>query len=120
MRLTFIQLAAFVADWRELRLTDDDLRALEIELLVRPESGRVIPGAGGLRKTRFAPPSLRTGKRGGTRVVYAYFPVASHVYLFAIYAKNVQEDLTPAEKKLYREVLLALRKNLAEAWVAEE
>ena len=35
------------------RLGDDDYRALQIALLLRPEQGPVIPGSGGLRKIRW-------------------------------------------------------------------
>lgn len=42
-----------------------DLQALERILIANPDAGDVIPGTGGLRKLRFAPPSWHTGKRGG-------------------------------------------------------
>ena len=105
MRLTFAHLNVFVADWKRLKLDDDDLRALELLLLEQPETGRIIPGTGGLRKVRFAPPSWNRGKRGGMRVCYAYFSVAAAVYFFAAYGKNEREDITPDEKRGYRKIL---------------
>jgi hypothetical protein len=39
-------------------------------LLQFPESGKVVPGSGGVRKLRWA--MTGTGKRGGVRVIY-YF-----------------------------------------------
>jgi hypothetical protein len=99
MRLTIAQVPPFVQDWRRLGLTDEDLQALERLLLEKPDRGAVIPGAGGVRKLRFAPPSWHTGKRGAARVIYAYFPWASWVWLFLMYGKNVQGNLTPAEAK---------------------
>src|SRR5687767_7618927 len=105
MRLTFIQLSVFVADWKRLKLDADDLRALELLLLERPDVGKAVPGTGGLRKVRFAPPSWHRGKRGASRVCYAYFSVADAVYLFAVYGKNEKEDITPQDKKHYRTTL---------------
>ena len=69
MRLTLIQLSTFAAKWPKLRLTDEDLLSLEGLLIDNPEAGQVIPGTGGLRKLRFAPPSWHTGKRGASRVI---------------------------------------------------
>lgn len=114
MKLTFIQLASFVADWDDLELGDDDLRELEQLLMDRPDRGAPVQGTGGLRKVRFAPPSRHTGKRGAARVIYAYFAEFSRLYFFSIYGKNVQEDLTPDEKANYTKLLAALAKRLRE------
>jgi len=108
VRLTLIQLAAFVAKWSKLGLTDEDLQSLEDTLIANPQTGAVIPGAGGLRKLRFAPPSRRTGKRGAFRVIYAFIPAAAAVYFFTLYGKNEQSDLSPDEKKVFRQVLQRL------------
>ena len=88
MRLTLIQLSTFAAKWSRLGLTDDDLRSLEAMFIANPEAGRVIPGTCGLRKFRFAPPSRHTGKRGASRVIYAFIVEGEAVYLITIYGKN--------------------------------
>ncbi len=69
----------------------------------------MIPGTGGLRKIRFAPPSWHTGKRGATRVCYVHVVRTSTAHLAAIYPKNVKGDLTPAERARYRKVVEALQ-----------
>src|SRR5688500_8098190 len=112
MRLTFVHLSVFVADWRRLKLDDDDLRALELLLLEQPETGKLIPGSGGLRKVRFAPPSWNRGKRGGARVCYAYFSVAAAVYLVAAYGKKEKEDISADDKKSYRRILAEIESAL--------
>ena len=99
MKLTFIQLPAFDADWRHLKLSDDDARALELELMRRPDAGPAIQGACGVRKLRFAPQSWASGKSGAVRVIYAHFPKQATIYLFLAYGKNEQGNLTPDEKK---------------------
>lgn len=109
MRYTIIQLETFVSRWRDLKLRDEDLIALEEQLSQNPEAGAIIPGTGGVRKLRFAPPSSGRGKRGATRVCYAYFPVGSRIYLFTIYAKNVQENLTAKEKQVLWRIMSALK-----------
>ena len=109
MRLTLVQLPAFAAKWRRLGLTDEDLQALEGLLVEDATSGAVIPGTGGLRKLRFAPPSWHAGKRGATRVVYAYLVTGQAVYFFTLYGKNEQSDLKPDEKRVFRRVLQRLQ-----------
>ncbi len=66
-------------------------------LIERPDAGPLIPGAGGLRKLRWAMPGR--GKRGGARVIYYWRTAADVVYLVFAYAKNDQEDLTPEQAR---------------------
>ena len=76
-------------------LNDDDYRALQITLLLRPEQGAVIPGSGGLRKIRWG--AEGRGKRGGFRVIYYWHKPSSRCYMLFAYRKNEQGDLTPAQ-----------------------
>jgi hypothetical protein len=110
MRMTLIQLSTFVAKWSKMGLNDEDLQSLENTLIENPSAGAVIPGTGGLRKLRFAPPSRHIGKRGGTRVIYAFIVEGEAIYLFTLYGKNERTDLSPDEKRLFRNVLERLRK----------
>jgi hypothetical protein len=48
--------------------TEEELIALEHRLVLSPDCGNLIPGAGGLRKVRVA--SGGKAKRGGSRVIY--------------------------------------------------
>jgi hypothetical protein len=114
MHLSFVHLPAFCARWKEARLGDEDLRALERCLLQNPEAGAVMAGTGGLRKMRFAPPSRRTGKSGAYRVCYVVFPQAGWAVLFTVFAKSAQQNLTGAEKAQAKAVIQALRKRLGE------
>ncbi|MGH7215365.1 MAG: hypothetical protein ACREIT_11435, partial [Tepidisphaeraceae bacterium] len=56
-------------------------------------------GTGGLRKLRFAPPSWHTGKRGATRVCYAYFSRFANVLLVVAFGKNEQANLDAGQKR---------------------
>ncbi|WP_026381254.1 type II toxin-antitoxin system RelE/ParE family toxin [Afifella pfennigii] len=72
-----------------------------------PERGDVIPGTGGVRKLRWQRPG--SGKRGGVRVVYFYHNANAPLYLLMIYAKSRQEDLTPSDKRIVRELTARLK-----------
>ena len=74
---------------------DDDYRALQITLLLRPEQGPVIPGSGGLRKVRWG--GKGRGKRGGFRVIYYWEKAQAVCYMLFLYKKNEQGDLTVAQ-----------------------
>ena len=65
MNRTFIEVPMFSKKWKELGLSDENLRELQNVLLKDPKSGDVIQGTGGLRKIRI--PLDNTGKRGGGR-----------------------------------------------------
>jgi hypothetical protein len=110
MRVTFAHLSAFVTAWNRLRLNDDDLQALEAQLLQNPDCGQVMKETGGLRKTRFAPPSMHIGKSGALRVCYVYFRIDETIYLFYVFAKNEQANLTRAERHVVRAAIQRLSK----------
>ncbi len=76
-------------------LDDDDYRALQIALLLRPEQGPVIPGSGGLRKIRWGVQGR--GKRGGLRIIYYWDKPSSTFYMLFAYHKNEQGDLSAAQ-----------------------
>jgi hypothetical protein len=85
-------------------LDDDELFGLMEWLAVHPETGKVIPGSGGLRKVRWA--AKGHGKRGGVRVIYFWWTADDRILLLDIYAKGKQENLAAAEiVKLKRKVL---------------
>ena len=56
-------------------LDDDEYLALQNALTANPEAGAVIPGAGGVRKLRWA--TRGRGKRGGVRIIYFLNPADS-------------------------------------------
>jgi hypothetical protein len=100
--LTFIELRPFTRRWHALDLDDRDLQALQVMIMARPHVGAVVEGTGGLRKVRFAHPKQDSGKSGGLRVLYAYFPDVGTVVLAIVYAKGVQDDLNDKEKAALR------------------
>lgn len=102
MNFTFVQPPSFAAEWERLRLTDEDLQALERTINDDPDAGPVMRGTGGVRKLRFAPPSWNRGKSGATRVCYVAFIDLATVYLLALFPKNERSDLNAAERNFLR------------------
>jgi hypothetical protein len=88
VKWTLIYLAPFVSRWRSERLSDDELQALEAEIMRDPSGAPVMRGTGGLRKIRFAPPSRGKGKSGSMRVGYAVFPRAGAIFVIAMFLKK--------------------------------
>jgi hypothetical protein len=105
MDLTFLYLPGFVREWDRQRLTADDLVSLEQEIQRQADRAPVVRGTGGLRKIRFAPPSRHTGKRGATRVGFAYFHGKAAVVVAALFAKNEAANFTAAERAEIAELL---------------
>ncbi len=84
-------------------LSDEAYAELQHALLLRPETGQVIPGSGGLRKIRWA--VAQHGKRGGLRIIYYWVTAEAIIYLLFLYQKNEQEDLTPDQLKLLHRLI---------------
>ena len=105
--IEFIATHAFENSAKKL-LTEEDRRALELLLLEDPRRGQVIERTGGFRKVRFARPSRREGKSGGTRVVYYLLDRRSRIYLLLVYSKTVKDNLSRAEENELRKLAQAL------------
>jgi hypothetical protein len=84
-------------------LEDDEYRALQVALLLRPEQGTVIRGSGGLRKLRWR--SKGRGKRGGLRVIYFWAVEEEICFMLFLYGKNEQGDLTSAQVRTLAKVV---------------
>jgi hypothetical protein len=92
---------------RAAKLLDEDQDPMEASIAADPERHPVIPGTGGVRKARWG--RAGRGKSGGVRVIYYFAPVPDAVYFLAIYAKNEQENLTDADKKVIRKIVEAIK-----------
>jgi len=97
----------FTKKWKELGLTDENLKDLENVLLENPKASDTIQGTGGLRKIRI--PLENTGKRGGGRVLYVDIELKETIYFVNVYTKNEKDDLTEDEKKAFKAVIKILK-----------
>jgi len=79
-------------------LTDGEYRRFQTRLVVAPEAGPIIPGAGGFRKIRWLDRRRAKGGRGGLRVIYYYFAASQQIWLMTLYDKDEASDLTPKQK----------------------
>jgi len=99
--MIFIETPIFTKRLRDL-LSDDSYAEFQRQLADRPDMGDVIEGTGGIRKVRVA---SSHGKRGGSRVIYYHFTVASQIALLLIYPKNEKDDLTADERKVLKQII---------------
>jgi hypothetical protein len=112
VRYTFIQLRAFTAEAARAGMSNDDIRAMENDIMQRPLAWPIMPGTGGLRKMRFAPESASRGKSGGVRVYYFLADGAGRVYLTNVFSKNEKANLTQAQKAIIKGMIDRIRANL--------
>jgi hypothetical protein len=87
----------------EATWSDEEYRAFQVHLILRPDAGAIIPGSGRLRKVRWQMPGR--GKRGGARVIYYWQDAAHRVYLLFLYPKNVRTNLSSAELRTLRKLV---------------
>ena len=78
-------------------MSEDDLRMLEVSIMIAPEMGAAIPGTNGVRKARFRSSGSGKGKSGGHRIYYVHFPDYSTVILWAVIDKSDKSDLSKAD-----------------------
>jgi len=104
MKALFVELPAFER-YRQDYLDDREFSDFQNLLMENPEAGDVIEGTGGLRKIRFADAKRGKGKRGGLRVIYYWWSAGKQFWLFTIYNKDEKDDLTPAQKKVLKELI---------------
>lgn len=114
MKLALIQTAEFARRWRQLGLTDEDAQELEAAVMERPMIGEVMRGTGGLRKMRFSPSRWKSGKSGALRIGYAYFPAFEQVWFLTAFPKNVQANLSAAERAVVRVTIEAIQRWLGQ------
>jgi len=102
---TVVEVAPFTARAREI-WSDDELQEFVDFIARNPLAGVVIPGAGGIRKVRWA--ASGRGKRGGAQVIYYFHSEALPLFLLTVYGKNVADDLSARQKQTLAAAVAAL------------
>lgn len=108
MTREFVYTEPFRKCWKAMGLSEVDLKKLEEILLENPQLGDVIEGTGGARKMRIQ--IENRGKSGGGRVIYVDVFEKEKLYFLLAYPKNVQDNLTPDQKKQVRKLVEAIKK----------
>lgn len=103
MTREFVETDLFRKTWRAMGLKDDELAVLQDMILMNPHIGDVIPDTGGARKLRIQLEGR--GKRGGARVIYVDIFESEVIYLLLAYPKNVQDNMTQAQKKTIQSMI---------------
>ena len=104
VKAVFVELPPFER-YRSDYLDDDGFMRLQQLLMVNPEAGALIPGTGGLRKLRFADERRGKGKRSGLRVIYYWWDSGLQFWLFTIYDKDEQSDLTKSQREMLKQMI---------------
>ena len=84
-------------------LDDDEYGELQVHLNRYPDSGKVVPGSGGVRKVRWN--AEGRGKRGGLRVVYYLRLARGQIWMLTLYGKNVRENIPAHVLKAMKEAI---------------
>ena len=100
--MRFVETRIFTKQIQVL-LNDEEYRALQSALVLRPEQGSLIKNSGGLRKMRWG--VRGSGKRGGIRVVYYWDPATDTVFMLFGYPKSMQDDLSREQLRVLRRIV---------------
>ena len=107
--ITFVEATTFTSKITRLGL-ESDLHDLQIELIQKPDRGKIDSNTGGLRKIRLSDSTRSKGKRGGARAHYVWLPNLKRIYLLFVYGKGEQDSLTASQKKLLKQVVERIRR----------
>ena len=106
MTREFVMLPEFDRKWKDMGLTDHELKALQEELTINPQKGDIMQGTGGLRKIRVA--FEGKGKSGSARVCYVDFAVYERIYLITAYSKDEKDNLSNSERNEVKKLIHVL------------
>jgi len=106
VKRVFIETIEFQTCWKELGMTEEDVRLFQNYLLECPDVGPVIQGTGGVRKVRWA--RQDKGKSGGIRIIYIDLRNRETIWLITAFSKNEQVSLSSTEKKHIKEFVKSL------------
>lgn len=91
----FIQLPTFIATWKDLGLTADDLISLEQLILNHPEAA--VPLGANVYKIRFKLVNHNHGKDTSDQVIYIDVIKDSIIYLVIVFSKADEANITEKE-----------------------
>lgn len=110
--VTVVEIPEFLAATR--KLMDEDERVQLVDFLANnPAAGDLIPGTGGVQKLRWGLEGR--GKRGGARVIYFFHSEELPLFIFSLYAKNTQKDLSGAAKNELKNVTKSIVESYGKA-----
>ena len=112
MTREFIRLHEFEKRCKQVGLTEDNIRDIELTILSNPNIGVLMTGSGGVRKFRESLEKSSKGKSSGSRVIYVDFAYYEKTFLLTIVLKNESDNLTQSEKNELRKLVKILENEL--------
>jgi hypothetical protein len=103
--VTVAQMPTFIAA-AERVYSAEEVDEIVDYVAAHPDAGDVIQGTGGVRKLRWR--AKGKGKSGGARIIYYFHNLSMPLYLLAMYTKGEKSDLTPADKRVLRQLAATL------------
>ena len=91
-------------------LSESERNELIDFLATHPLRGKILAGAGGIRKIRFAKGGR--GKSSGVRVIYYYYSREAPIFLLEIFAKNEKSNLTAGERNALGKIAAEIKHQL--------
>jgi len=113
MRLSFVESPEFTEAVYNYFADDAEFARFQEALLADPERSDIMPGCGGIRKTRWRDRRRGKGGRGGLRIIYLFVPAARRILLLDVYDKDEQDDLSQAEKRQLASLARAYKEEAA-------
>lgn len=104
----FVELPLFTKRWKELELTDLELRGLQNSIMQLPNAA--VDLGSGLYKIRHG--IAGRGKRSGIRVIYADHRQLGVIFLLVCFSKNDLDNITPTQQQQMTQVSNALKEGL--------
>lgn len=98
-----VRTTRYARDLKKLKVSKEDIEAMEREIADDPLKGAVIQGLKGIRKMRF-----RIGNRGkssGGRSIYFVKLADEYVLMLTAYAKAEKDDLSPEDRRAILKIL---------------
>jgi len=107
MKEIFIKITPEFKRKAQKLMTEEAKEDLFKYLLLHPKQGKLISGAGGVRKLRWPSGLNDKGKSGGVRIIYHYSDDVL-IVLVTLYGKSKKENLTQAERNILKRLVPVL------------
>jgi len=108
---TVIETESYLRAAKDAGMADAEMTAAVDLVASNPESGDLMQGTGGVRKTRLA--GRGKGKSGGYRIVWYFGGGDIPVFLLTVFGKGEKANLTQGERNALRSLTATLRESLS-------
>ena len=109
MEREFIFTRIFDKKVKEYKLTEYDIRKIELEIMQNSKIGAVIQGTGGIRKFRFSSNHSTKGKSSGYRIFYLDIEEVKKVAIITMIKKSDEENISDKEKESLKKLVEKLK-----------